>query len=338
MENGEIFGSSSWGDNWTSNTNNLYTVDCPSIISNGPDLFARTTGGIYRSTDNGAGWVDANAGLPDRQATALVAGSGGSGTNAFFAACRGRVYVSTDNCATWNLHATLDPQYSVNFMAAIGSTLFASFYSMVSSNYGILKSTDNGATWMRRGTEISLDNDVQCMTGAQAVAGLSIFLGMGGKGVFRSIDNGENWQAVNNGLSSDSALQVWALTAHSRGEGGATILAGTYGGIYRSTDYGAHWAASNGGLPAVKYVRSLFTHTDNSGGHVFFTGIGGVDSVELIDGREIFKCVYYSVDDGMSWLPVLPGVPTSSAISFIEKGGYLLIGTQNYGILRATIQ
>src|SRR5439155_6256077 len=123
-------------------------------------LYARTNGGVFKSTDGGADWSPVNTGLPspnisalavDPQTPATLYASVSMGSFAFPSS--GAVFKSTDGGASWSaanagLHApiihalAIDPQDP--------ATVYAG-----TQGGGVLKSTDRGANWSAANTGLA---------------------------------------------------------------------------------------------------------------------------------------------------------------------------------------
>jgi photosystem II stability/assembly factor-like uncharacterized protein len=68
-----------------------------SLAFSGTDLFAGVDGRVFRSTNHGASWTEAKAGLPSRSVQALAV----SGSNLFAVTFGGGVFRSTNYGASW---------------------------------------------------------------------------------------------------------------------------------------------------------------------------------------------------------------------------------------------
>jgi hypothetical protein len=89
------------------------------LAVNGTNLFAGTyRGGVFRSTDNGTSWSEANNGLTDSTVNAFEVW----GTSVFAGTDNG-VFLSTDNGTSWTV-AGLEST-SVGVLAISGTNLFA---------------------------------------------------------------------------------------------------------------------------------------------------------------------------------------------------------------------
>ncbi len=184
----------------------------------------------------------------------------------------------------------------------IGTTVFAG-----TDGAGVLKSTNNGASWS--GTSTGITN---LQVYSLAHSGTTMIAGTYGGGVFKSADNGANWTATNNGITT-LAINAVAINA-------TTIYAGTQtnggnGGIFVSTDNGANWTLSNNNLPANVYVLSIAIS-----GTTVYIGTG--------DG------VFMSTNNGGSWTAINTGL-TNLYVNAIAANGSTLYAGTNIGVFQS---
>jgi len=252
----------------------------------GTSLFAATSGGVFRSTDNAAGWTALTMnGLP---AFALAV----NGTSMFAATWQsGGVFRSTDNGVNWtpvnNGLTTLD----IRKLVVSGSSLFAGINEGGNPpSIRVFRSTDDGASWTVVNNGLTA-TDLSVL----GASGTSLFAGTYEHGVFRSIDNGENWTAVNIDTTADN-VWVYAIAAS-----GTSLFAGTdvlvtnawTGRVYRSTDDGASWLAAEKGMEGNRVLTFETSGTSLFAG----TGLGGT---------------YRSTDNGANWAPFSTGMPATT--------------------------
>lgn len=216
------------------------------------------SGGVFRSTDNGANWEPINNGLIDLAVNTVAVNSLGHifvGTgNEEYAAPFGGVFRSTDNGENWTQINNGLSSPNVDIVAVDNSD-----HVFVYTGYPLrrtFRSTNNGETWNPTHSEIpsalvqriAFDhhNDVYA-----ACTG----------GLFRSTDDGENWIRVN-GVSYASDF----LTTPD----GNMYVGGI--GVLKSTDNGGSWSESNHGIIA-SHVVLLAT---NGRGDAFATTTNGI--------------------------------------------------------------
>lgn len=112
-------------------------------IDRNKNLYAGTWGaGIFKSTDNGANWVESNQGLNSLAVHALVVNSA---NDIFVGTFGGGISKSFDGASNWN---AIDGTYDFIWSLGVNSNdmLFAGTYSN-----GLYTSTDNGVNWNHEG-------------------------------------------------------------------------------------------------------------------------------------------------------------------------------------------
>ena len=132
-----------------------------------------------------------------------------------------------------------------------------------------------------------------------------LFAGTWGAGIFRSTNRGNTWTPVNTGLAYDPGegfahVEVFA-------QKGEVLYVGTQGGLYASTDGGNTW----------HYVSSFRKHESISG----IVVIGDRIYVGTLNTG-----IWYSDDDGGSWLQVNDGFGPQSVRELTSIGTTLIAG------------
>ncbi|MCA9730198.1 MAG: hypothetical protein KC729_21115, partial [Candidatus Eisenbacteria bacterium] len=182
--------------------------------------FVITGGGMFRSTDDGDSWVEANVGYP---------------------------VIGTDNFGT----PVYDPAVSVS---TVGSTVLTSGFER-----GIFRSTNQGQTWSAANTGLPVSGSRRPefsrfveLDGVIYGGAIGFSIGTGGFGLFRSTDGGASWALANNGIPAGRSID--ALLVH----GGslyacvnAPLGPAIDDGVYRSTDQGGSWELLGTGLDAL---------------------------------------------------------------------------------------
>ena len=115
---GGIYRSTDQGANWTYVGLN---VTVWAIASNGLAFFAGTDAGIYRSTDNGTTWVQTNSGLTALGISSLTT----LGTTVLAGTKTGGVFQSTNSGTTWSPFNLGLTDLVTRTVVADGATLFA---------------------------------------------------------------------------------------------------------------------------------------------------------------------------------------------------------------------
>jgi hypothetical protein len=343
---------------WTQ-TNGPSGVPIRALAVSGTNLFAGTNGsGVYRSSDDGAHWRAASAGLTINDVRALAVGpmAGDATRTALFAGTYGGgVFLSTNNGDAWTDVHIRQTSNSVTALAvstdgAGGVNVFAG-----TQGAGVYRSTNNGASWvaMNAGMPLSLGINALIVT-PNPSGGANIFAGTSGAygGIYLSTNFGASWAPSSQGLAGN----VNALAAS-----GANLFAGTeQDGVYRSSDNGKTWIAAGTGLPANATVNAfcvdgsvvlaatfgngIYSTTDNGGTWTAAT-TGLTDSYAsslLWSGTNIFagtiSGVFRSTNNGTNWTAVDIGLPfhTVNALLIGGDGLRLFAGTADGGVCRST--
>lgn len=301
---GIVFRSANNGTTWLANNTRFTDQNITSIISNGTVLFVATGDGVYSSTDSGATWSAANAGItasyPVRSigvgSRRVFAGSSGAGvamttnfgtswsrtdtgsvtalfygSSSMFAAHPGSgIRASADLGATWAGVSNGLAGASVYAFCATSGSLFAG------TDRGPYVSVNGGVSWTACSTTFTDTVFALYGTGTTVVAGTR-------NGFFRSKNDGATWTQVQSG---GTASAVRTIAGNS-----TTLFAGRAGdGVYVSGDTGATWSAANAGLPANRTVYAIVA-TDS-----------------LILAGTAANGVYASRDNGAHWTPVSTGL------------------------------
>lgn len=299
-----VYRSTDNGGTWTAGTGLSGGVSVSSLATDGTRLYAAmpSTGstplGVFRSTDGGATWTGSNTGIPANSGVSELCYSGGK----LFAGIQGStldIYQSTDNGVTWT---TTGPggsgQYIEDMVAAPGAVLAGT------SGAGILRSTNNGTSWVAANTGLPPSSNVFAMylDGTTVYACVSVY---GGQALlYRSTDNGASWSAA--GLTAPQVSTITAMT-----KSGSFLLTGSVDqGMHRSPDNGASWARANTGVVNSR-VNSVVTLA------------GAVFAGTALDG------VFRTTNNGTSWSRLtngLPGIVKTGAL--VTRGStVILIGS-----------
>ena len=304
--------SSDSGAHWTSKVDLKSNVWA--LTLKGSNLFAGTSNGAFRSTDNGTTWTELDTNLFRTRIYDIFV----SGTNLFIGSASG-AYRSSDDGATWDVINYGLAQEQMSSLVVDDTDLFMGTGAFgANANGGIFHSMDKGANWTEIDHNVSFVGTGMGVT-ALSVNGSSLFAtfrdGVGDwyQGL-RSTDRGKTWQIAGTGLGG---IKVTTLLVH-----GTTLFAGTANtgansGIYRSTDSGQNWHLANNGLTTV-WVNAIV----ESGTNLFVGTYGGG--------------VFRSTDNGANWSEVNDGLTSFDVFSLAVKGSYLYAGTNSGGVFRSS--
>src|SRR5947209_12664211 len=238
-------------------------------------VYAATGNGVFKTTDKGASWTAANAGLPADLIQAVVIDPQNTGTLYASILSHG-VFKSKDGGVSWNPAGSglptyssdvtgyqevpalvIDPRHPDTLYAAIGDDPLSR---------GIYKTINGGGNWTAVNSGLpsrspgynvaSLAIDPQDTNLLYAAVDLYSQQQTLNPGViFRSADGGASWAATAAGLPGFSHYDLGPAPLLIDPRNSSTLYAGTASaGVWKSTDRGTSWFAVNSGVPA-DYVR-----------------------------------------------------------------------------------
>jgi photosystem II stability/assembly factor-like uncharacterized protein len=269
-----IFRSTNAGVSWSPSSTGIPDVVVRDIANAGGGIFVAATlgAGLYRSSDNGATWVEANSGETEPSINALAISRRG----ALFAAAD-HIYRSTDKGASWH-RLTFD--VATSHVAEMSLDQAGTIYA---ATHFPVRSTDNGNTWSPH-IEIPFLTNTHVRSNLAASDG-SFYFGTDGAGVVRLVaDNGDRWESLANAPSGARVLISTPAPSSLVGPttfafSPAVLYAGTALGIQRSTDEGLSWEILNGPTGPTD-PRSLAELTGTDGVQLW---VGEGDGVMVLD-------------------------------------------------------
>jgi photosystem II stability/assembly factor-like uncharacterized protein len=129
----------------------------------------------------------------------------------------------------------------------------------VGTALGLFKSTDGGASWLRKGAPITdAAHPAVFVVLAHPRQPGTLWAAVPGKGLFQTRNGGTSWQRLGSGLQGD----VTALAVDPSRP--STLYAGTAQGAFKSTDSGAHWSLRPQTLSHDPAVQTLTVDPHNS--------------------------------------------------------------------------
>jgi len=280
---GRVHISSNQGDSW------LYVIPIiastrmfkVTVTGNGTWLAGAYQEGIMRSTNDGASWEHADAGLPNLEVYSMTTIDG----NIVFAGLNATTYRSTDNGSTWAEAEGLrgENTYAVHRISA--TRLGAE------TTGGLFVSDDDGLNWTR-----IAENAIRRNFGTFLVSSDGTMFAASDGMLQRSTDGGSTW------LRGDAGLHVPAISAITVAGEEKYFAGSLYSGLYRSDDAGKNWSTADSVyLPfAVDFV---VTHADEIYVVTYDAGL------------------QRSTDDGQSWAIIPdPSENNISAMAYTARG------------------
>jgi hypothetical protein len=340
---GGVLRSTDNGATWVPVNNGLtnigvYALTTTPNAGGGTDLYAGTGEGIFRTSNNGDNWTNVSFIYSSPQGLEVTPSS------AILAGTESDVFRSTDGGATWTdtqVNApTLD--FTVNPDGTNGVSLFAG-----GATVGILKSTNDGATWVGANNDID-DIEVNSLgTVPNGSGGTNVIAGTY-SGISISTNDGGSWQKV-----EPQAMPLdFVVTPNGSGY---NIFGGGFGGVWRSTNGGLTWTAAGlqnltpQGMAATGNGANLFAGGDPFGvyrstnnGATWTLVNNGLTDLRITallspDGTNLFAGggggVFLSTDNGNNWTSVGTGLTTGVfQLAVSADGSTLLAGTTGYGV------
>src|SRR5262245_4363751 len=332
--NSKVFRSTDGGGTWIDLSIGLGNGGIQALLYDGSNVFAGTPAdiaGIYRSTNEGASWEPAAAGLP---VASIIRGQIAFGEYVFAGTEGDGIYRSSDHGTTWtktDANNTLLAHQLVFAFCAKDNALYAG------ANNGIYKSTDAGATFQRTLNGFPPNINVTAyslgVSGGNILAAVSVLFSPSEalQSIFYSTDDGSNWHQAN------LPLQPTFVSAVAS-DGTSLAYAGVYGqsfsvtGLYQSTDAGLTWVSRTDVLMvdierlAVKgsnvlastlftaYYSTDFGETWGSSTPGFCPPFGCGIATYSLQGNSIFAGntagMFLSTDSGANWADLNQGFPT----------------------------
>ena len=338
-----IYKSTDNGDNWTSYGNLTAQTEAIAFNDSG-HVFAGISNAVYRTTDDGANWTQLPTGGGTR--TVAINDSGyifaGCWENAGILRCKdngnswtyvypqtvsiqststilfdtnGDIYFptagkgilkSTNNGDSW---IEMNNGLGNKYVRAVARS--STGYLFAGGDYGIYKSTDQGASWNSVGLNIC---------GVKKVAVNSqnnVFAASWGMG--RSSDLGQTWETINNGIDN---YDIRAILVHNNGDifAGASPQNWSINNLYRSTNNGESW------LPVDGFPLNW---------DVTITGLAlGPNGIIVAVGSGYSTRCHISTDTGLTWTDIRYNLTFGPGEVAINSSGDIFITGGSQGIWR----
>ena len=281
------------------------------LLWSGNTLFQGCDGGIYKTNNNGASWIDISSNLAISQMYRLgvsqsdnkvICGLQDNGTK-----LRGNTGAWTDNIGGDGMECFIHPTNS--------NIMYGEF------QYGeIRRSINGGASWSNIHNNLPDDFEGAWITPYLMDPNSSTTIYVGYNDVYKSTNQGNSWTAVSSGLSPTNKLR-FIVVAPTNSQ---IIYASDGYAIWKTADGGANWNAVNGNLPN-SLITYLTVHPENAD-HVFVT-FGGYTS-----GRKVYR----SISGGTTWTNIsgtLPNLPANCVLVQPNSNGVLYAG-MDVGVYR----
>ena len=292
-----LYKSSDNGETWS--LTELKYISINSIELSGTIILVATNTGVYISNDAGESWMLSNNGLSTINVLSIKAING----NIFLGTSNDGAYLSNNGGQSWNkINNGLPSLPSPKAFVSSGSTVF------VGLNKGeVYQTTNNGVNWTSVNSASAFPNvslTSMVLVGSNLFAGVNDGFGQGGIYTLGLL----GWENVNSNIfagSSNKSVNHLTVT-------GSTLLAAGYG-LASSTNGGATWTNFSTGIP---FQYSSFSNILISGSNIYSGYSNGIVK---------------STDNGANWTTKSNGINNVSVNSVITKGSLLFAGSY-YGL------
>jgi len=294
------------GTTWTQMSSNSVGIDHHEIAFGPTWVYAGCDQGIWKSSNNGDTWVNANANLGITQFYGLGVGSTSSP----------RLYAGSQDCGM--IRRDGSSQWVVMFPGD-GATAMVEpsdpncvFWTLTG---GLRRrSNDGGLTSIAIQNGIPTDEPTNWVTPIAVNPATANVWYTGTTRLFRSTNRGDLWIPTTSS-SINQGLVVRCIAVDPNDP--MVLYVGSQSKVFRSTDSGQAWADVSSELPS-RYVTSIRVHPQSS--EVVFLTLSGTGSGH----------VFRSANRGTSWTDIsntLPDVPANDLIIDPAFPTTLFLGT-----------
>jgi photosystem II stability/assembly factor-like uncharacterized protein len=293
------------GATWTNVSETGVThVDCHALTYLFGALYACTDGGLHKTVNSAASWVDLSSALGIQQVYAMD--NAVLNPSLFYIGTRdnGLNHYDSGNWVQgpygdWE-SVVLDPTDPQTVYGTFNGT----FYKITPTSFLQLVPTGN-------------PNDYIQPLAIDPVNHLTVYAG--NINVWRSVNGGTNWQAFS--AFGDNFWNTAQISVAPSNPGYIYALRG--GMVWRTTDGGAHWGNQTNGLPLHSYYNYMTGTFIPQGGAVWLT-ISSTDPNKLWlaqNEASTTNKVYASADGGASWTPYSGTLPNTQVNCIVYEPG-----------------
>ena len=248
-----FFRSTDSGANWRS----LLSVRSIGSAISDDAVFLLDEGGkgILKSTDSGATWEEANAGISNGVVHSIVADPSDAARiiSAISLGYSMKILGSEDSSEEWEI-------LEENIHSNIGSRLFAdsidSLLYAVGGWYDFSISEDGGRSWQASNAGIPymtcVDLAIDPVNSTLFIAGITAFEGLDA-GIYKFTHGGQNWEQSSEGLplverfclgtTKWGPIDIYSIAVDPNET--RRLYAGAYEGLFTTTDAGSQWAKAH---------------------------------------------------------------------------------------------
>jgi photosystem II stability/assembly factor-like uncharacterized protein len=284
-------------------------------------VYLGNDGGVYHSTNGGAGWTFATSqpftqfysvDVSEQDQTRIVGGAQDNGAN--------RSYPGS-----WNTYVGGDGEE-----ALIDPTNQNDVYGC--SQYGAcLRSTDGGNSMLSFGGTTS--DRYNWFTPVQFDPSNPAVMYLGGNKLNRSTNRAQSFTVISPDLTGgpgpDPNYPFGTITtvAASKANGNELLVGTDDGRVWFTTDLGAHWTRVDPGqVPGFWVSRVTWDTSNASVGYATFSGYRGGDEAAYVKK---------TTDGGTTWTDITGNLPLAPVNDIVVSGGTLYVAT-DVGVYQTT--
>ncbi|MBE0636043.1 hypothetical protein IH601_08610, partial [Candidatus Bipolaricaulota bacterium] len=309
-------------------------------------VFVSTESGIFRTTDGGITWIEANHGIPTSdvraigftQAGELYAGTRGYGLYRWQATGFGQ-WMAQNPVGQWGVIWPMwndRPRYQYSDLLIHGENGARMMFGCFPS--GIYTSSDGGYSWLERNVGWTLDGVFSLVD--HPLNPDIVYAGTY-NGVNRSLDFGEHWETWSDGwpgeqwvfrIAFDPRNPDVMFACSKNGENEGTGRPEFRGTVMKSTNGGANWFPITEGLSLDQEFYDIVVDPINP------------DVLYLAAQQD---GMFISIDSGSSWhpwnqglegrIPATNGNNVTRVLALSGDHRYLYFGTAGAGVFRREI-
>ena len=236
-------------------------------------------GGVFKTTNGGVAWRQANRGNTSISAIHLAIDPR-TPTTLYVAAQNQGVFKTVDSAESWG-PANVGLAGVVVGTVAVDPLDPQRLYAGT-AQHGVYKSANGGASWApaNKGLiepieAVAVDPAMPTILYAAALTGL-----------FKSVDGAATWSPSGSGLTS--RVRVIRVNAQAS----STVYAGTEAGVFKSQDSGASWSLASNGLASDAFIDELAIDPRNG------------DRLMAAQRNDFGEPIFLTTNGGLSWTKV----------------------------------
>jgi len=277
-------------------------------------IYAATSNGVFKTSNGGATWTPANAGLAGINVFSLAVDPATPAT-VYAGTFGNRVFKTTDGGEHWlparagfeddtALVLAIDPRHPATIYAGTTASSSASASSAFFPGRGVIKSGTGAAGWIA--ASAGLPRSIVTALAIDPSNPGVLYAGTSAAGVFRSTNAGLTWTAANAGISASDISHLVVDPGNPRviyaGLEGCSAGCASPAGVFKSLDGGTSWASANVGLADDLQVVALAIDPFNT---------------RVLYAATRFNGIFKTTDAGGRWVSVNPA-PTGTMFAIVH--------------------